>query len=76
MWIAAYPSPTTLRQNILSLSNLPAKRDKSIWSSKEGRTENEGLTGILLPHLEPSIYKGLKGRFERKMENLFDKFFS
>lgn len=55
MWVATYPRKTTLRQNILSLSNLPAKRDKSIWSSKEGRTENEGLTGVLLQQLESSI---------------------
>lgn len=75
MWRAAYPRTTTLRQNILRLSNLLAKRDKSIWSSKEGSTENEGLTGIRLLHSESCIHKGLKRRTEGEFENLFDKFF-
>lgn len=76
MWIVASLRTTTLRQNILSLSNLPAKRGKSIWSSEEGRTENEGCTVILVLHLESSIYKGQKRRFERKLENFFDKVLS
>lgn len=67
MWIVVYPRRTTLRQNILSLSNLPAKRDKSIWSSEEGRTAYEGRTTILLLHLESNIHKSLKGRFEMEV---------
>lgn len=64
MWIEAYPWTTTLGQNILSLSNLPAKRDKSIWSGTEGTTENESLTAILFAALGMQHLQ----RTEREME--------
>lgn len=52
MWTAAYHR--TARQDILSLSNLPAKRDKSISSSRSG---NRGLPASLFLHLETCFYK-------------------
>lgn len=67
MWTAAYHR--TARQDILSLSNLPAKRDKSCSSSRSG---NQGLTCFPLPAFGNLLFQNTK-RFEWKWVNLFGK---
>lgn len=77
MWTAAYHRTTTPRQDTLSLSNLPAKRDKSISSS---RTGNQGLTWFSFPafgdFLETfgeiwRLHSQSAKRFEWKSANVF-----
>lgn len=53
----------------MSLSNLPAKRDKSISSSRSG---NQGLTCFSLPAFGNLLLQNSK-RFEWKLVNLFGK---
>lgn len=63
----------------MSVSNLPAREDKTIWSSEEGRTGNEGLTRILFPsfglrHLKRTKKKKIT-TFEWKLEICLTRFF-